>query len=463
MNSSDHVSTADASADVRGDARGVSGADAPRSGQEVKRKRRWLIPGAILLLGLVSAVGLVATRPVPERVVAERAVPSVSASVLEVRDQALEVEGTGTVRPTAEITLSAQVAGKVVSASSNLARGAAFDRGEVLLVLERASYENAVAIARADVAQRRVDVALARQEQVVASEEYRLLGARRGNAQLADTSLGARLALRQPQFEAAQASLARSEAQLSDALLNLERTVLRAPFAGRVRSESVDVGQFVSPGQSVAELYSTDEVEVAVSLSTRQASLIADLWNTSGDNRIPATVRADFGGILHEWDGYVDRAAGSLDETTRTVDVIVRVERPFDREGLPPLLVGSYVRASIEGRRVDGLFAIPRPALRDGSSVWVVSDETVRTAAVEVVQEIQDTVFVTGDLRVGDQVVISDLAVMTEGMQVTTGSAAALADGSADGSADDSAGESGNPTDQSSDALGAGRSGGGAP
>lgn len=389
-----------------------------------RRRGRWVLPGIILLMGLVSAAGLVATRPAPERVTASRVVPSVASIQLRSRDTPLEVEGTGVVRPTAEITLAAQVAGRVIRVSPKLARGAAFGRGEVLLVLESDSYDNAVAIAKADVAQRKVDVALAEQEQIIAGEEYRLLQARRGGAQTADTSLAARLALQQPQLEAAVASLARSEAQLADAMLNLGRTVVRAPFSGRVRSESVDVGQFVSAGQSFAELYATDEVEVSVSLSTRQAALIDDLWGEPTGSPRPATVRSEFGGEWYEWDAYVDRAAGALDETTRTIDVVLRIPRPFDREGLPPLLVGSYVRASIEGRSVDGLFALPRIALRDGSTVWVVDGEVLKSASVDVVQEVQDTVFVTADLADGAFVVIDDLAVMTEGMQISTRPAA---------------------------------------
>lgn len=398
-----------------------NGAVAPKPQEEgrSRSKQKWLLPIIIVLVGLGGAVGLVASRPTPTRAPAERAVPVVSVIAPETHDAPLAIEGTGTVRPTAEITLSAQVGGRVVRVSPKLSEGSAFARGDVLMMVERASYENAVAIAEADVAQRRVELALAQQEQVIATEEFRLLNARRTGAAAADTTLGARLALRQPQLEAARAALARSEAQLSDAQLNLDRTIVRAPFAGRVRSESVDVGQFVSPGQVVADLYSTDEVEVAVSLSTRQAALIPDLWSLSPNQRIPATVRAEFGGVWHEWEGYVDRAAGALDETTRTVDAIVRVARPFDREGVP-LLVGSYVRATIQGPTVSDLVALPRLALRDESTIWVVADQKLRTLPVAVTQEIQDTVFITANFAAGDQIVVSDLSVVTEGMDVTT-------------------------------------------
>jgi len=253
----------------------------------------------------------------------------------------------------------------------------------------------------------------------VAQREYELLRARTGSVGGADTSLATRLARQQPQYEAAEASLARAEAQLADARLSLRRTIVTAPFSGRVRSETVDVGQIVSAGQPVAEIYGTDAVEVDVSLSTRQAVLIDGLWDEGGAERIPAVVRAEFGGVWYEWDGWVENAAGALDLTTRTVEIVVRVPDPFDStDDRPPLLIGSYARAAILGRSVEH-FAIPRSALRDGSKLWVISENgTLSAADVTVLQEVDDTLFVSSDLAPGRQFVVSDLAVMTEGMEV---------------------------------------------
>ncbi|MBT8488245.1 MAG: efflux RND transporter periplasmic adaptor subunit [Gemmatimonadetes bacterium] len=388
--------------------------DAPRRG------RKYLLPAIILLGGLAGAMALVFSRPQPQRAATPRMAPMVTTDTLGTREAPLVVEGTGTVRPTAEISLSSEVSGRVVFVARDLVRGGSFAEGDTLLTLENVSYRNAVAVARAEVEQRRVDLALAGQNQLIAEREYDLLRARTGAEAPADTSLAARLARQQPQFEAAEASLARAEAQLSDARLNLRRTVITAPFDGRVRSESVDVGQVISPGQAIADIYSTAAVEVDISLSTRQASLIAGLWNETSAARIPASVRAEFGGTWHEWKGFVEHAAGALDPTTRTVEVVLRVPSPFaSGDDRPPLLIGSYVRASIEARAVEEYYAIPRRALRDGSALWVVSDEgTLSETGVSVVQEVQDSVFLRAELPVGTRYVVSDLAVMTEGMQI---------------------------------------------
>jgi RND family efflux transporter MFP subunit len=383
-------------------------------------RRRLTLQAAILSIGALIASALLLSRPAPERITTPRLAPLVTATLMTPRSTPLVVEGTGTVRPAAEITLSAEVGGRVVVVSPKLVRGGVFSAKDTLFKLDDQSYRNAVSVAQAEVEQRKVDVALAAQNQLIAQREYELLKQRLGSDAPPDTSLAAQLARQQPQYEAAEASLYRAEAQLADAELNLERTAVLAPFSGRVRSEAVDIGQFISPGQAVADIYGTEAVEVDISLSTRQAALIDGLWTDDGAGRTPAVVRSEFGGSWHEWNGFVDRASGALDEATRTVQIVIRVPDPFDASAIrPPLLVGSYVRSRIAGRAVGAHYAIPRTALRDGPSVWTATTQgTLVSLPVEVIQEIQDTVFILADIGDTTRVIVSDLAVMTEGMKI---------------------------------------------
>ena len=383
-------------------------------------RRRLTLQAAILSIGALIASALLLSRPAPERITTPRLAPLVTATLMTPRSTPLVVEGTGTVRPAAEITLSAEVGGRVVVVSPKLVRGGVFSAKDTLFKLDDQSYRNAVSVAQAEVEQRKVDVALAAQNQLIAQREYELLKQRLGSDAPPDTSLAAQLARQQPQYEAAEASLYRAEAQLADAELNLERTAVLAPFSGRVRSEAVDIGQFISPGQAVADIYGTGAVEVDISLSTRQAALIDGLWTDDGAGRTPAVVRSEFGGSWHEWNGFVDRASGALDEATRTVQIVIRVPDPFDASAIrPPLLVGSYVRSRIAGRAVGAHYAIPRTALRDGPSVWTATTQgTLVSLPVEVIQEIQDTVFILANIGDTTRVIVSDLAVMTEGMKI---------------------------------------------
>ena len=175
--------------------------------------RRITLQVVILTLGVLVAVALIISRPAPERISAPRLAPLVTTATITPRTTPLSVEGTGTVRPTAEITLSSEVGGRVVMVSSELVRGGVFAAGDTLFKLDDRSYRNSVFIARAEVEQRRVEVALAAQNQAIAQKEYELLRQRLGSDAPADTSLAAQLARQQPQYEAAEASLRRAEAR----------------------------------------------------------------------------------------------------------------------------------------------------------------------------------------------------------------------------------------------------------
>jgi multidrug efflux pump subunit AcrA (membrane-fusion protein) len=333
----------------------------------------------------------------------------------------------------------------VAYVSPSLVSGGRVSAGELLVKIEEADYSNAVMQARAQVAQDSVNVLEALEEARIAEAEYsQFLERQRRMAPPASAERSeareepeaSRLTLRGPQLQAAQAGLARSQAQLADAELALSRTDLRAPFDGVVRSETVDVGAYAVPGQPLARLLSTEEVEVKVPLSDEDASLLPGLWTRGRLDglQLGARVIAGFGQSVYQWEGYVHRAEAALDEQTRTIDVVVRVSSPFrpgtqirsvgeealsrnGDEGGPPLLIGQFVDVELDG--VEGEYlVIPRRAVQPGDEVWVVEGGQIRIVPVEVLQRSEGQAFVVGDLQPGERVVTEGIDLATEGMAV---------------------------------------------
>ena len=393
---------------------------------------------AIGILGGAIAVAVVMVRLRPEPPVREppSTAPFVTTGVAAAEEGAIPVHGAGTVRPRAEIDVAAQVGGTVTWVAPSFQGGGRVRADEVLFRIEDADYVNRVQQAQANVAAQQVALLQEEERARIAREEYERMQRRSGGGAGGSASA---LTLRQPQLEAARAALARDSAALADAELALSRTEVKAPFSGAVRSESVDVGQFVGPGQSVGRLYAADAAEVVVPLSDADAALIPRLWNLAagdGNRSVRATVAATYGDARYTWSGYVDRAEAALDEQTRTIDVIVRVPNPFrggtpadgDAGGAtgpgasgPPLLVGQFVDVRIDGVAPERYFAVPRAALRTGNEVWAVrGGTTITIVPVRVLQRIDDVVYVTGGLEDGQRVVVSGIQIATEGMQVRT-------------------------------------------
>ncbi|MEM1093532.1 MAG: biotin/lipoyl-binding protein, partial [Bacteroidota bacterium] len=204
-----------------------------------------LLIGGIVVGGIGIAALLVAFSPEPPRETPAAQAPLVYTTDVAAQSGQLRVTGTGTVQPTREVSLSAEVAGRLVSVSPSLVTGGIVRAGQVLATIDPSDYENAVVIAEAQVTQRRVEVAQAEEEVKLAQAEWARLNTLTGATSMPDSSDLGRLAFREPQLQLSIASLRSAEAQLADAQARLERTQIKAPFSGRIRSKLVDLGQYV--------------------------------------------------------------------------------------------------------------------------------------------------------------------------------------------------------------------------
>jgi len=382
--------------------------------------RSFLIGFAILLFGVAGLVALIVLKSDPPREEPPDNIPVVETIHVMSESGSVSVRSNGIVQAARMVNLSAEVPGQIVSVSPRFVTGGAFKKGEVLLQIEPFVYQNAVAVATADVTQRQLEVLLAEEEASIARDEWDRLKERYGEEGEPPTSALGSLVLREPQLKLSEAALMGSEARLEDAKYRLARTEIRAPFNGRISTRTAEVGQFVGPGGVVASFYGTDVIEIPVSLTSSEAALMKDFYATDGDSTPrPARVKSTFAPENEQWEGYVHRVEGALDELTRTLRVIVRVDAPYVvRPGGQPLLIGSFADVEIEGRVLDHYFSIPRDALREGNQVWIYENETLSFQNVSVVQVFENTVLVEDGLEDGDQLITTRLPIVVDGMQV---------------------------------------------
>ena len=395
---------------------------------------KMVLPVLILALGFGAFQLLASMREPPQRVSPAYTGPLVEAIAAPLEQVQVVVEGQGTVRPDAQIDLVPQVSGIVVWKDAGFKPGGTFAKGALLFRLDPRDYELAVQQAVAQVAQARYQLDLAREEAAIAAEEWERLHA--GDQAPTD------LVLRKPQLRAAEAALQGAEARLAEARLRLERTQVHAPFAGRVRTTRVDVGQHLNAGQAIAQIYSIEKAEIVVPVPDEDlgwftlplpidiapASPVAER-NAEGHVRAFAfgregastVVSGAFAGRRHQWGGRVVRTEGELDPQSRMVRLVVEVEAPYGgiADGIPPLTVGMFVDVAIAGRTVDGVRVLPRAALRQGDRVWAVGrDGVLHIRPARVVRALEDEVLSYIDLAPEERVIVSQLSGVTDGMQV---------------------------------------------
>ena len=382
-----------------------------------KTKKRVL--QTILTLGLIAlgALGMIKlTESKPQMKKRKVAVPLLMVRTVEVElaSQAIIVRGEGTVKPLKEIDLVPQVDGKIIYIATSLINGGQFKKGTTLLRIEPEDYRLAVILAKSKVKNAESLLRMAEEESAAAREEW---------FQLYADDEGKRkepppLVLKQPQLAAAKAKLEADKADLKKAMLNLERTKIKAPFDGRVEKEDVDLGQYVRPGEELASIFSTGSAEIVVPLEDESLRWFHVPGFTPGNGQgAPATVRARIAGRERSWEGRVVRAGGKLDEQTRMIRVVVRVDNPYIKK--PPLAMGLFVAVEIKGHDIPDMAIIPRSALHQGNVVWVVDrDGLLHYRKVEVARIDGERVQISSGLNDGEQVVISPIKTVTDGMKV---------------------------------------------
>lgn len=376
--------------------------------------RKLFIPLIVLAVSAVGAFLLVATAPSVENVEPDRAIPLVRTIEPRPESVRLTVRTQGTVAPRTESTLIPEVSGRVLWVSPALVSGGFFESGETLLRIDPRDYEMAVerqraALLRAEGDREYANSELARQRGL--SERKVASTARLSEARRAGT--------------AAEAAVTDARIALEQTKRDLARTEIVAPFQGRVRVENVDVGQFVSRGASVATLYATDFVEIRLPVADHQLAYLQlpSLRGASESEGPRVRLYARFAGARHEWSGRVVRTEGEIDARSRMVHVVARVEDPYGvgegEEARPPLAVGLFVHAEIEGPLAEDVIVVPRYAMRDASRILIVgADDRLRTREVEVLRFDRDDVLIRSRLAPGERICVSPLQVVVEGMQV---------------------------------------------
>ena len=344
----------------------------------MKIRRKVLLPIAVVLVGAVGIAVILAMRPHVEPVDPEITAPLVRVERVRPEPVDFVVRAHGTVAPRTESDLIPQVSGPVVWVSPALASGGFFEKDEPLIRIDRADYEVALESARAAVARNTSEHERAKKE---LKRQQRLANASIASAARYDDAVnGERIAA---------AALRESLALRERAERDLERTEIVAPYAGRVRDENVDVGQFITRGTSIGRIYAVDFAEVRLPVPDSELRFV-DLpmlyrGQSSETSGPPVRLRAQFAGAEYTWNGRVVRTEGEIDARTRMVNVVARVDDPYGRAagriyGPVPAKPGAEAEGTLAAETDATLAAETRSGIAAGAEADAAPDAAVEAA-----------------------------------------------------------------------------------
>ena len=383
-----------------------------------------LFPIIVLVVLFFGSWQLIKMRPNPEAREVKRKIPFVEIIHAEKKPLRSSISAYGTIQPRTQTILIAEVPGIIEevapftnegSKTTSFRPGGFFQKGDLLLKIEDIDLVTTEAEARANL--RRVELQLI-QERELAKQAKLEWGER-------DWSLASDLVKRIPQIEKAEAEALAAEARLKQAIRDLNRSWVKAPFRGRILKTMADVGQQVGSAASaaLAEIYALDSAEINLALSRSEMNFLgfADGFKPSDELNVQAQVLDPSGEVIHQ--GVLDRSEGVVDPRTRLTNLVARVDacfaNPYAKKPVKnPLAVGQFVNLRLIGVEVN-VFLVPESAFRTQETVLVVDDDNqLHTREVSVIHRTDEEAWVTDGLSEGEKVCLTPIEIISEGMQV---------------------------------------------
>ena len=360
--------------------------------------RKWL-PRLLILAALLAVVLRVTVlRPdaVPVRV-APVEVARVEATVTNSK--------AGTVRARRRAKISAEAGGRIVEITRR--EGDRVEAGEVLVRLNDSTPRAQLSLVEQGL---RVAVAAARQACIERDRASRELERKRHLADQAivsedilDALESAYLATK-ASCSSLQAEVGRSRAAIESARVELAKFEIRAPFAGVIAEQNVELGEWITPSPPlltappVVDIIDPDSVYVSAPMDEVDSAKI------QVDQPAKVTVDSYPG---HEFPGHVVRVAPyvlDLEAQNRTVEIEVELDDP---EVAARFLPGTSADVEVVLEVRSDVLRIPTAALLEGSRVLVPANGTLEERAVEVGLKNWEYSEVRSGLEAGQSVVVS--------------------------------------------------------
>ena len=329
------------------------------STQSCMRMNKYILPIIVLFVGNAIAVLMMFSGPDAKKHEKKLHIPLVETQALVKQAYTVKVRSSGKVQAATQTKLVAEVAGNIIKVLPNFKDGGYFKKGDILLQIDDSDYVNAVTVAKSELEQKQLKLKEELARAKVAKKDWNLLDSKNKPNDLVS---------RKPHIATAKAAVEAAQAKLDQAKRNLGRTYIRAPYSGQVLSRSVDVGQYVSPGTLLGEVYAKDVLEVHLPVSLRQYKQLAL------DENAKSKAKVEFymvqGKSKSTWSGHVIRSSAALDESTNQLSIISNI----DENEKYKIKIGQFVRAKIYGQVYDDVYVVPRSAVRQGKEILLLKN-----------------------------------------------------------------------------------------
>lgn len=374
-----------------------------------------LMPIAIVLAAIIILVIIGALAPKPTKKPVDIKAPLVEVLNIIRQDIDFTVASQGSVSPRTETGIITEVTGMIVKVSDKFNVGGYFKKGELLLEIDDITYQVALlrSQSRLDSAEALLVEEKARAKQ--AEDEWLLT-----RKPLKDAPI---LALRLPQLQKAQADLKAAKADLKEAQIKLARTKITAPYDAMIKEKNVDIGQYVSIGTTLGKIFAIDYAEVRLPIKQKDVPFLTLPKIYKNENEYSKVeLYYSVAGKKNSWVSHITRYEGVVDVTSRVQYVIAQIDDPYNLKAEPnkqEIGIGTFVNASISGKTLQNVIAIPRAAIYGGDTLYLVdSKNKLHIQSIKLLRTDVNTVYTKDNINNNLRLITTRLEIPVEGMSL---------------------------------------------
>ena len=373
---------------------------------------KYLKPLLIIGISTIIASVLYILGQISPEPIQEQAPIDVNVQILTPIDYQIKIKSTGTTTPITQTVLTSEVGGEVIYRSRKFSEGSSVISGEILAKIDDTDLQLQYKNALLQLASAEVQFAVQQAEAEIAQEAWEQIG--EGTAK--------DLTAKKPQLKQAKAALEVANAQVQSAEKKLNKTEITAPYTGRIQNINIDLGSTIIPGQPVGSMYTSNEIEVTLSVKDSDLQFLdipMDGRKLNPNQKSIVIIKSIYRGEMQEWAGNLERVDGVIDPMTRMIKLIANFKNNFIEETKPILPIGLFVEAEINGKQLEDIFMIPNTALTPNNELLVLNqNDALEIRKVKVITRMKNYILVKEGIKAGERVVVSKLSIITNGMLV---------------------------------------------
>ena len=368
----------------------------------------------LIIIGISTAIAAVLYMlgQISPDAIQEKDPMDVNVQILTPIDYQIKIKSTGTTTPITQTVLTSEVGGEVIYRSKKFSEGSSVISGEILAKIDDTDLQLQYKNALLQLASAEVQFAVQQAEAEIAQEAWDQVG----------EGIPQELTTKKPQLKQAKAALEVAKAQVQSAEKKLNKTEITAPYTGRIQNINIDLGSTIIPGQPVGSMYTSNEIEVTLSVKDSDLQFLdipMDGRKLNPDQKSIVIIKSLYKGEMQEWAGNLERVDGVIDPMTRMIKLIANFKNNFIEETKPILPIGLFVEAEINGKQLENIFMIPNSALTPNDELLFLNqNDALEIRKVSVLTKMKNHILVKEGMKAGERVVVSKLSIATNGMLV---------------------------------------------